>query len=227
LCLKLTQIFNTVVLTEGHRSGKSSFILLLLALLEPVQKDNVEYILSIDSVPLSSISPQTLRERLITVPQDPVFLPIGSTVRQNLDPLGAATTEQCREVLQATDLWDMVESQGGLDSVLTESSLSQGQRQVFNIARAVLKRKTSGSSLLLLDEFTSSVDADTERDMLAIIKREFASCTIVMVAHRLHIVSEFCDRVLVLDRGRIVEDGDPRMLARVDESWFASLLAAG
>ncbi|KAG9506491.1 hypothetical protein J7337_000023 [Fusarium musae] len=208
-------------------SGKSSFILLLLALLEPVQKDNVKYTLSIDSVPLSSISPQTLRERIITVPQDPVFLPLGSTVRQNLDPLGAATTEQCHEVLQATDLWDMVESQGGLDSVLSESSLSQGQKQVFNIARAVLKRKTSGSSLLLLDEFTSSVDADTERDMLAMIEREFASCTIVMVAHRLHIVSEFCDRVLVLDRGRIVEDGDPQMLARVDESWFASLLAAG
>ncbi|KAF4435232.1 multidrug resistance [Fusarium acutatum] len=208
-------------------SGKSSFILLLLALLEPVQKDNVEYMLSIDGVPLSSISPQTLRERIITVPQDPVFLPIGSTVMENLDPLGVATTEQCREVLQATDLWDMVVSHGGLGSILSESSLSQGQRQVFNIARAVLKRKTSGSSVLLLDEFTSSVDADTERDMLAIIEREFAGCTIVMVAHRLHIVSKFCDRVLVLDRGRIVEDGDPRTLARVDEAWFASLLAAG
>ncbi|KAG5788458.1 hypothetical protein H9Q69_012481 [Fusarium xylarioides] len=208
-------------------SGKSSFILLLLALLEPIQKGNAEYMLSIDGVPLSSISPQTLREKLITVPQDPVFLPIGSTVLENLDPLGVATTEQCREVLQATDLWDMVESHGGLGSVFSESSLSQGQKQVFNIARAVLKRKTSGSSVLLLDEFTSSVDADTERDMLAIIEREFAGCTIVMVAHRLHIVSKFCDRVLVLDSGRIVEDGDPRMLARVGESWFASLLAAG
>lgn len=208
-------------------SGKSSFILLLLALLEPLQKDNAEYMLSIDGVPLSSINPQMLRERIITVPQDPVFLPIGSTIMENLDPLGVATPEQCREVLQATGLWDMVESQGGLYSILSESSLSQGQRQVFNIARAVLKRKTSGSSVLLLDEFTSSVDADTERDMLAMIEREFAGCTIVMVAHRLHIVSEFCDRVLVLDHGRIVEDGDPRTLARVDESWFASLLAAG
>lgn len=207
-------------------SGKSSFILLLLALLEPLQQDDAEYTLSIDGVPLSSISPQTIRERLIKVPQDPVFLPIGSTFMENLDPLGLATIEQCREVLQAMDLWNMVEAQGGLGGVLSESSLSQGQRQVFNIARAVLKRKTMGSSVLLLDEFTSSVDADTERDMLAIIDREFAGCTIVMVAHRLHIVSEFCDRVLVLDRGRIVEDGDPRTLARVDETWFASLLAA-
>ncbi|EXA54769.1 hypothetical protein FOVG_02176 [Fusarium oxysporum f. sp. pisi HDV247] len=207
-------------------SGKSSFILLLLALLEPVQQDDAEYTLSIDGVPLSSISPQTIRERLITVPQDPVFLPVGSTFMENLDPLGLATIEQCREVLQAMDLWNMVEAQGGLDGVLSESSLSQGQRQVFNIARAVLKRKTTGSSVLLLDEFTSSVDADTERDMLAMIDREFAGCTIVMVAHRLHIVSEFCDRVLVLDHGRIVEAGDPRTLARVDETWFASLLAA-
>ncbi|KAI1047393.1 hypothetical protein LB505_013955 [Fusarium chuoi] len=159
--------------------------------------------LSIDGVPLSSMSPQMIQERIITVPQDPVFLPIGCTVMENLDPLGVATPEQCREVLQATCLWDMVESQGGMCT------------------------KNEGSSLLLLDEFTSSVDADTERDMLTIIGREFAGCTIVMVAHRLHIVSEFSDRVLVLDRGRIVEDGDPRTLARVDESWYASLLAAG
>jgi ATP-binding cassette, subfamily C (CFTR/MRP), member 1 len=191
-----------------------------------VQKDGVEYTLSIDDVPLSSISPQLLRERLITVPQDPVFLPTGSTFMENLDPLGLATTEQCRQVLQAMDLWNMVESQGGLRGVLSESSLSQGQRQVFNLARAVLKRKTTGSSVLLLDEFTSSVDADTERDMLSIIDREFVGCTIVMVAHRLHIVSDFCDRVLVLDGGRIVEAGNPRTLARVDETWFASLLLA-
>lgn len=115
-------------------SGKSSFIFLLLALLEPVQKDNAEYMLSIDGVPLSSMSPQMIQERIITVPQDPVFLPIGCTVMENLDPLGVATPEQCREVLQATCLWDMVESQGGMCSILSEFSLSQGQRQVFNFA---------------------------------------------------------------------------------------------
>ncbi|RSL67954.1 hypothetical protein CEP54_002991 [Fusarium duplospermum] len=208
-------------------SGKSSFLLLLLALLQPVQKDDAQYTLCIDGVPLSSISPETLRERLITVPQDPVFLPKGSTFKDNLDPLGVATTEQCRQVLQAMDLWTMVQSQGGLGGVLSESSLSHGQRQIFNIARAVLKRRTTGRSILFLDEFTSSLDADTERDMLAMVDREFAGCTIVMVVHRVQIVSEFCDRVFVLDRGRIVEVGDPRILARVDETWFASLLAAG
>ncbi|RSL82873.1 hypothetical protein CEP52_016853 [Fusarium oligoseptatum] len=207
-------------------SGKSSFLLLLLSLLQPVQKDDAQYTLSIDGVPLSSISPQTLRERLITVPQDPVFLPKGSTFKDNLDPLGVATTEQCRQVLQAMNLWTMVQSQGGLGGVLSESSLSHGQRQIFNIARAVLKRRTTGRSILFLDEFTSSLDADTERDMLAMVDREFAGCTIVMVVHRVQIVSEFCDRVFVLDRGRIVEVGDPRILARVDETWFASLLAA-
>ncbi|KIL92440.1 hypothetical protein FAVG1_04851 [Fusarium avenaceum] len=195
-------------------------------LLDPVEKDGYGYTLSIDGVPLSSINRQTLRERLITVPQDPVFLPTGSTVKENLDPLGLATTEQCREILEAMDIWDVVEAQGGLDSVLSESSLSHGQRQVFSLARAVVKRKTTGCAVLLLDEFTSSVDADTERDMLAMIDKEFAGCTIIMVAHRLHLVSDFCDRVFVLDGGRIVEAGDPRVLGRVDETWFASLLAA-
>ncbi|WZH49537.1 P-loop containing nucleoside triphosphate hydrolase protein [Fusarium acuminatum] len=147
------------------------------------------------------------------------------TVKENLDPLGLATTEQCREVLEAMDIWDVVEAQGGLNSVLSESSLSHGQRQVFSLARAVVKRKTTGCAVLLLDEFTSSVDADTERDMLAIIDKDFAGCTIIMVAHRLQLVSDFCDRVFVLDGGRIVEAGDPRVLGRVDETWFASLLA--
>lgn len=218
--------FKPFELTKELDSGKSSLILLLLRLLDPVEKDGYGYTLSIDGVPLSSINRQTLRERLITVPQDPVFLPTGSTVKENLNPLGLATTEQCREVLEAMAIWDVVEAQGGLDSVLSESSLSHGQRQVFSLARAVVKRKTTGCAVLLLDEFTSSVDADTEGDMLAIIDKEFASCTIIMVAHRLHLVSDFCDRVFVLDGGRVVEAGDPRVLGRVDETWFASLLAA-
>ncbi|KAF4337201.1 multidrug resistance [Fusarium beomiforme] len=162
----------------------------------------------------------------VSIQPDPTFLPVGSTIRENLDPLGLATAEQCHEVLQATDLWDIVGSQGGLGSALSESSLSQGQKQIFSLARAMLKPKTTGSSVLLLDEFTSSVDADTERAMLAMVEREFAGCTIIMVAHRLHIVSEFCNRVLVLDRGQIVEAGDPRKLGAIGESWFANLLAA-
>lgn len=182
--------------------------------------------MSVDGISLSFMDRKTLRERFITVPQEPVFLPAGSTVRENLDPLSLATTEQCRDVLQAIGLSEMVEGAGGLDGVLYESALSQGQRQIFNLARAVLKRKTAGGAVLLLDEFTSSVDLETEKNMLSIMDRAFAGCTIIMVAHRLHMVSEFCDRVLVMDRGTVVEDGNPRTLSKMDGTWYASLLAA-
>jgi ABC-type multidrug transport system fused ATPase/permease subunit len=182
--------------------------------------------LLMDGVPISSIERQILRQHLITVPQDPVFLYKGSTIAQNLDPTGLATPEQLAAVVKDLDLQDAVASQGGLERPLVETSLSQGQRQIFSLARAVLKRRITDRRVLLLDEFTSSVDVETERVMLDIVRKEFASCTVIMIAHRLDMVLDLCDRVLVMDQGAIVEDGAPRVLRQMDGTWFSALLRA-
>lgn len=211
-------------------SGKSSLVLLLLGFLDPADHGGLQGTVSVDGISLSDLDPQRLREQIITIPQDTVFLPPGSTVAQNLDPLGVSTAEQCRGVLVDLDLWRTVELQGGLDSPLAEGELSQGQRQMFSLARAVVRRRSlaeeGGGAVLLVDEFTSSVDVGTERRMMAAVEKEFRGCTVVMVAHRLDMVTEVCDRVFVVDHGRIAESGDPRVLGRMEGTWFASLLEA-
>ncbi|KAM0745105.1 hypothetical protein ACQRIT_000489 [Beauveria bassiana] len=70
-------------------------------------------------------------EKLITIPQDPVFLPLGSTIAQNLDLFGAASRDQCQDILKHVGLWSMVQDHGGsADAILQSSTLSQGQRQL-------------------------------------------------------------------------------------------------
>lgn len=201
-------------------------MLLLLGLLDPLQQKGSHHSnLAIDNVPLPILDRQKLREHLIIVPQDPVFLPSGSTIAQNLDPLNTATAAEHQAVLQDLDLRDAL---GGgvcdLSQPLHEEALSHGQRQLFCLARAVLKRRVSRGALLLLDEFTSAVDEETERRMLDVVRREFGGCTVVLVAHRLGMVLEFCDRVVVMDGGRVVETGEPRVLARMEGTWFADLV---
>lgn len=206
-------------------SGKSSLILLLLGLLEPMDENEHGSVLSIDGKRLSTLERQALRERLITIPQDPVFLPSGSTIAQNLDPLNMASNEQCEQALKDVGLWPVIEDIGcDLQQVLQSSSLSQGQKQLFSLARAVLKRRVTHTSVLLLDEFTSSVDADTERQMMKIIFHEFSDCTVVMVSHRLDVVVEMFERVFVMEKGQLVENGDPRALQQLPNGWFAQLL---
>jgi ABC-type multidrug transport system fused ATPase/permease subunit len=148
--------------------------------------------------------------------------------------------------------------QGGLDKGMSADTLSQGRKQLFSLARAILRRRirnreacahfvafgkdndknislstvqNGGSGhdaggLLLLDEVNSSVDKDTDRTMQAIIKREFAEYTIVMVSHRLDRVMDF-DKVFIMDKGSIIESGNPHELIEQEGSSFKELWAVG
>lgn len=209
-------------------SGKSSTLLLLLRLLEPVPY-TAQNIL-IDDTPLHKIERHTLRQRIIAVPQDSVFLPDGSAFKENLDPLGISSDLECRSVLETVGLWSFVSDRGGLSASMTAETLSQGQKQLFSLGRAILRRrirsrevaKGADSGILLLDEVSSSVDVDTDRTMQSIIKSEFEGYTIVMVSHRLEMVMDF-DRVIVMDKGAVTETGSPRALVETDGSRFKEL----
>lgn len=89
-----------------------------------------------------------------------------------------------------------------------------------------MKKRVYGTSLLLLDEFTSSVDSATERRMMNIIMQEFAEDTVIMVSHRLDVVTELFDRVILMHSGEVKEIGNPRTLASQPESLYAQLLAS-
>lgn len=217
-------------------SGKSSLLLLLLRLLDPLPSTSGT--LTIDEVPLCTIHRRILRERIIAIPQTTVFLPDGSTIRANLDPYGVASVTDCIAVLDAVNIWSYVTTLGGLDASLSVDFLSHGQRQLFSLARAVLRRRLRSkemesmfpddqksqcqTGILLLDEASSSVDHSTECLMQEVIQAEFSGWTVIAVTHQLPMIMEY-DQVVVMDQGSIVETGQPKELVQARDSYFRKL----
>lgn len=154
-------------------SGKSSLLLAFLRLLE-LESGSIK----IDGLDIANIPLQTLRSSVTTVAQDPLLLPL--PIRQNLDLRGTATDESIIAALRKVCLWDMLTERGGLDTILSKDSVSQGQLQLLALARALLQT----TKILLLDEATSNLDAETDQIIQTVIRDEFASCTVIAIAHR-------------------------------------------
>jgi ABC-type multidrug transport system fused ATPase/permease subunit len=160
----------------------------------------------------------------------------------NLDPFHVSTENECQAILETVGLWKLIQDRGGLNEGLSADTLSQGQKQLFNLGRAILRRRIrtreyevefgtaisekGPGGILLLDEVSSSVDRDTDRAMQRIIHEEFENYRIVVVSHRLDVVLDY-DTVLVMDSGRVVESGRPRMLVERDGSRFRELWLVG
>ncbi|UKZ89567.1 uncharacterized protein TrAFT101_004613 [Trichoderma asperellum] len=210
-------------------SGKSTLMLLLLRLLDPL--NNPSGILTIDHVPLSQIKRGMLRQRIIALSQEAIFLPDGNTIKMNIDPRSEATEAACLSVLEVVGLAKFVNSRAGLDACMKADDLSMGERQLFCLGRAILRKRIKGSNarqgkdggVLLLDEVSSSIDHDTDRRLQEIIKAEFENYTVIAVSHRLQTVVDYSDRVIVLDGGRLVESGTPQALIETPGSYFGEL----
>ncbi|KAK9786665.1 hypothetical protein SCARD494_11156 [Seiridium cardinale] len=183
-------------------SGKSTLLALLLRLYEPSAGT-----ISIDGVDSSNIKINALRESLVTLPQDPLLL--AGTVRYNLDPSSGANDDQILTALEKTGLRMVIEEKGGLDADFNADWLSAGQRQLFCLARAMLRR----SRILLLDEATSSLDHQTDEFIQSLIRREFTGWTMIVIAHRLKTVADF-DKIVVLQDGRLAEVDSPTALLK-------------
>ncbi|KAM5429329.1 hypothetical protein McanCB56680_000032 [Microsporum canis] len=192
-------------------SGKSSLVSCLLRML-----DMDSGTILVDDIDISTIPRQEVRRRLNTLPQEPFFL-YGS-VRENIDPLKMATDENIINALRAVGLWEFLDSRGGLDEELAEDKLSHGQRQLFCLARAVVKQ----GKILIMDEATSSVDAETDELMGSVLREKFKDTTVVAIAHKLNTVLDF-DRVVLLDKGAVIEMGNPKELLSTPASAFYEL----
>ncbi|TVY29331.1 ABC transporter [Lachnellula hyalina] len=189
-------------------SGKSSLLGLFLRMYEPASGS-----ITVDDHNISSISPPTVRKSIVALPQDPVFLT--GSVRYNLDPYALHTNNHGKlwDVLTKVGLRGTVEEMGGLDAQLVVDGFSAGQRQLFCLAGVMLR----DGRVLLLDEATSSLDIKIEQLVNQLIQEEFTQWTVIAVTHRLKSVVDQAsgfDRVVVLDRGRVVESGAPEELLK-------------
>lgn len=190
-------------------SGKSSLVSTLLCLLE-IDSGSI----TIDGVDISTIPRQTVRERINTLPQEPFFL--HGSVRENLDSHGSLEDEVLITALSDVGLWSRF-SVDGLDADMDEETLSHGQRKLFCLAKALVKP----SSILIMDEATSSVDGQTDQLIQGVIRKRFVDCTIIAVAHKLSTVEDF-DTVIMLDKGGVIERGNPARLLEDNLSTFYS-----
>jgi ATP-binding cassette subfamily B protein len=160
--------------------------------------------ITVDAAKLTDLDPVALRRRIALVPQDAVVF--AASIRENIR-FGRPEAND-RQVERAAELAHAIEFINRLPQKLDTQvgergvTLSGGQRQRIAIARAVLR----GAPLLLLDEATSSLDAESETLVKAALESLMADRTTLVIAHRLATVLS-CDRILVMEAGRIVEEG--------------------
>ena len=201
----------TVALVGISGSGKST-----LASLIPRFFDVEEGSVTVDGIDVREMALDDLRTRIGIVPQEPMLF--GGTVRENLlyGNLKASQAE-IEEVSLAAHAADFIETfPDGYDQVVGERgvTLSAGQRQRIAIARVMLERP----KLLILDEASSSLDSESEELIQDALERLMGGRTTLVIAHRLSTVIR-SDRILVLDEGRIVDEGSHRDLLERSEVY--------
>jgi ATP-binding cassette subfamily B protein len=189
----------TVAIVGPSGAGKSTVFALLLRFYDPQSGRIV-----LDGVPTKALSLEALRQRVGIVPQDAVIF--SSSAMDNIRyGRPDASDDAVRAAAHAAFAHEFIEAlPQGYDTFLGERGvrLSGGQRQRIAIARAMLKNPP----LLLLDEATSALDAESERIVQAALESAMRDRTTLVIAHRLATVQK-ADRIVVLDHGRLVEQG--------------------
>ncbi|MDB5485693.1 MAG: transporter [Tardiphaga sp.] len=197
-----------VAIVGPSGAGKSTLFHLLLRFYDPASGS-----IAVDGVPVREAIPQDVRARIALVPQDSVVFAMSArdNIRFGRPDASDADVGRAADLAHATEFVTRLPE--GFDTQLGERgvTLSGGQRQRIAIARAILR----DAPLLLLDEATSALDAESETLVQTALEELMKHRTTLVIAHRLATVLS-CDRILVLDRGRIVEQGT-----------HASLVAAG
>jgi ATP-binding cassette subfamily B protein len=193
-----------VAIVGPSGAGKSTIFHLLLRYYDPAAGR-----ITFDGVQLADLDPADLRARIALVPQDSVMFAatVGDNIRFGRPDASDAEVARAAELAYAASfiaaLPAGMQTQAGERGV----TLSGGQRQRIAIARAILR----DAPLLLLDEATSSLDAESETLIAAALGQLMQERTTIVIAHRLATVLS-CDRILVLDQGRIVEEGTHQTL---------------
>ncbi len=213
----------TIALVGSTGAGKTTLAKLISRFYDPSAGR-----VSLDGVDLRDLHPKDLRRAIVMVTQEAYLF--SGTVADNI-AIGKpdATLDEIKAAARAVGAHDFIESlPNGYDSDVNKRGgrVSAGQRQLISFARAFL----ANPAVLILDEATSSLDIPSERLVQEALQTLLADRTAVIIAHRLSTVS-IADRVLVMEHGRIVEDGTPEQLiagtgrfAQLHAAWRDSLV---
>ncbi|KAJ4837826.1 Multidrug resistance-associated protein 1 [Turnera subulata] len=196
-------------------AGKSSMLNALFRIVE-LERGRI----LIDGCDIAKLGLMDLRQVLGIIPQSPVLF--SGSVRFNLDPFSEHNDADLWEALERAHLKDAIRrNSSGLDAEVSEAgeNFSVGQRQLLSLARALLRR----SKILVLDEATAAVDVRTDALIQQTIREEFKSCTMLIIAHRLNTIID-CDRILLLDSGRVLEYDTPEALLSNEDSAFSKMV---
>jgi ATP-binding cassette subfamily B protein/ATP-binding cassette subfamily C protein/ATP-binding cassette subfamily B multidrug efflux pump len=183
----------------GHTgSGKSTLLSLLLRFYAP-QSGRIE----IGGVPLQDIGDDAFRRQVGLVPQEPFLL--AASARENIDMGRGLDPSAIEAAARAARVHEVIERlEQGYDTPLGEGGarLSSGQKQLIALARAL----AGAPRILFLDEATSRIDSETEREVAAALDALRGQVTVIAIAHRLSTIRA-ADRIVVLNHGRIAEQG--------------------
>jgi len=186
-------------------AGKSTIFHLILRFYDPSAG-----VVTFDGIPLTEVDPFASRQRIALVPQDAVIFAasVADNIRFGRPDASAAEVERAAALAHALEFIDRLPQK--FDTPVGERgvTLSGGQRQRIALVRAILR----DAPLLLLDEATSSLDAESETLIQDALERLMRDRTTLVIAHRLATVLS-CDRILVMEAGRIVEEGTHEQLA--------------
>jgi len=203
-------------------SGKSSLLLTLLRIVEPTVENTNEYEapISIDNIDILRIGLTDLRSAIGIIPQNPVLF--SGTIKTNMDPFSEYTDTEIWNALEGCGMKKTIEEMPALlEAPVAEygDNLSQGQRQLLCLGRALLKK----CRILLLDEATSSVDYETDKEIQRTLREAFVGCTVLTIAHRVNTILD-SDKILVMVDGKVGGFASPKELLADKDSAFSNIV---
>ena len=157
---------------------------------------------------------------MAVITQDPILF--SGSLRMNLDPFCLYEDHDLWSALEEVQMKTLVQQlPEQLEYKLRESgsNFSVGERQLVCLARALLQK----SKIIILDEATANVDYKTDRLIQDVIRYRFKDSTVLTIAHRLNTIIDY-DKVLVMDQGRVVEFGKPKILLQNNNGYFSRLI---